>query len=132
MKPGMKFLPEDFELTDSTLSWLQEKHPTVDVAETIEIFQDKARAKAWAYRCWQSAFRNYIRNGQKFGGVTYKNGIEHDPRWQQALHEARKFGFRDPEKMETPASYRTAFEQWQRAPRSNVLNFGQVLKRVAT
>jgi hypothetical protein len=74
MKPGEKFLPEDFRLTESTLAWVAEKHPTLDVPDTLERFCDNAAAKSWAYRDWQAAFRNYVRNGKLYGGVTYKQG----------------------------------------------------------
>lgn len=131
MKPGMKFLPEEFALTEKTLGWLAEKFPTVDAGETMERFCDNAAAKGWAYRDWQAAFKNYVRNGQKYGGVAYKTGREHDPRWTPILHEARKHGFRDPYELESPAAYKTQFEMWRREPnKPNVLNLGNVLKRV--
>ena len=132
MKRGETFLPDDFRLTGKTLAWLAEKNPTVDVEETLERFIDKAAAKGWRYRDWQAAFRNYVRNGKQYGGVTYKGGMEHDPRWIAVLAEARKFGFRDPQKLETPAVYKTAFEMWKREPKpSNVLPLRGVLKRVS-
>lgn len=130
MKRGETFIPEDFMLTPNTLAWLDEKYPTVDVTETVERFTDNAAAKSWCYRDWQAAFRNYIRNGQKFGGVTYKSGIQDDPRWRLILHDARKFGFREPEKLETPTGYKTAFELWKRTPKTNVVNFAGVIKKV--
>lgn len=117
MKRGETFLPIDFCLTAATLAWLAQKCPTVDVDETIELFKDNAAAKAWAYRDWQAAFRNYVRNGAKYGGVIYKNGREHDPRWQPILHEARKYGFREPGENEPPNGYRTAFEMWRATPK---------------
>jgi hypothetical protein len=126
---GQTFLPDDFALAEATHAWLEQKHPTVDAAETFAIFVDKALAKGWRYRDWQAAFRNYIRNGQLYGGVIHVRDREHDPRWA-VLHDARKAGFREPHEHETPGSYRAAFEFWKTQPRSNVIDFGKVLKRV--
>lgn len=135
MKRGETFLPEGFCLTDATMQWLAGKFPTVDVEETIERFTDNAAAKAWAYRDWQAAFRNYIRNGQKYGGVSYKQGVQQDPLWKPVLAEAARFGFRKPDPMETPRSYRTALDAWKRRPQHmadtiNIVGLGNVLKKV--
>lgn len=133
MKPGEKFLPDDFTLTDKTLAWLAEKHPTVDIDDTLERFCDHAAAKSWAYRDWQAAFRNYVRNGKQYGGVTYKQGRNDDPLWTAVLQDARKFGFREPHAMETPSSYRTQLMLWRSQPtttHSNVLSLKDALKSV--
>jgi hypothetical protein len=128
MKPGMKFLPEGFRLTEATRAWVEAKCPTVDIDETFEVFVDKAAAKAWAYRDWQAAFRNYVRNGQKYGGLVFRNGRFADPRWSPVIVEAQAIGFREPMPHETPDSYRTAMRQWR--PAQNVIPFGNVLKRM--
>jgi len=137
MKPGEKFLPEDFRLTESTLAWVAEKHPTLDVPDTLERFCDNAAAKSWAYRDWQAAFRNYVRNGKLYGGVTYKQGKNDDPLWAAVLQDARKFGFRDPHAIETPASYRTQLMLWRQSAQvspatsqSNVRKLSDALKFV--
>lgn len=137
MKPGEKFIPEGFELTDSTLAWLAEKHPTIDVDDTLERFTDNAAAKSWAYRDWQAAFRNYVRNGKLYGGVTYKQGRNDDPLWAPVLQDARQFGFRDPMPHETPSSYRTQLMLWRQAPqvseetaRNNVRSLKDALRSV--
>lgn len=132
MKQGETFLPQDFALTATTLKWLDEKFPSVDIDETMEIFVDKAAARGWSYRDWQAAFRNYVRNGGTYGGVVYRKGKAADPRWEPILGEARPYGFRSPLDHETPASYRTAFEQWKTGQRrAPVANIGSVLKRVS-
>lgn len=122
MKPGEKFLPDDFGLTDKTLAWLAEKYPTVDIDDTLERFCDHAAAKSWAYRDWQAAFRNYVRNGKQYGGVTYKQGKNDDPLWSAVLQDARKFGFREPYATETPASYRTQLMLWRQTPPEQAQN----------
>jgi hypothetical protein len=101
----------------------------VDVEETYAVFVDKALAKGWRYRDWQAAFRNYIRGAARYGGVVYKNDREHDPRWS-IIHQARKEGFREPAPHETPQSYKSALEFWRTQPRTNVVDFARVLKRV--
>ncbi len=129
MKPGETFIAMDFALTPASVEWTEQKYPTVDVGETLEIFRDKAAALGWSYRDWQAAWRNYIRNGQRFGGVAYRQGRAADPRWTPILEMARPYGFRAPLEHETPASYRTAFEQWKNGARPAV-NVAAVLKRV--
>ncbi len=125
MKRGETFLPECFLLTDATLAWMAARYPTVDIAETREVFCDKAAAKGWSYRDWQAAFRNYVRNGRKFGGLVYKAGRDQDPRWMPVLAEARQYGFREPTTAESPAGYKTALDAWKtaqkRAPAALVL-----------
>ena len=131
MKFGETFIAADFQLTPASLEWTGQKFPMVDVDETLELFRDKAAAKAWSYRDWQAAWRNYLRNGQKFGGIVYRAGRVADPRWEPILGEARPYGFRAPLEHETPASYRTQFEQWKTGQRrAPVANIGSVLKRV--
>ncbi len=125
MKRGETFLPDDFRLTEKTLEWLAAKSPTLNIDETLEIFRDKAAAKGWSYRDWQAAFRNYVRNGRKFGGLVYKAGRDQDPRWMPVLAEARQYGFREPTTAESPAGYKTALDVWKtaqkRAPAALVL-----------
>lgn len=126
-----KGIPENFALTESTSNFMQNEFPTVDVEKTLALFRDKAEAGGWLYASWQAAFRNYVRNGQKYGGIAYKNGRAQDPRWQPILAIAKPYGFREPEDNETPSSYRTAFEQWKSFEKrsTNVLPFDQEFAR---
>lgn len=133
-KAPARTIPEPFELTPKTRAWVQEKYPQVDIEATTERFECSARAHGWMYSDWQAGFKTVVRKGMENGWrsiVTIRGGMEYDPRWQSILHEARKFGFRDPEKHETPVSYRSQFELWKTAPKqNNVLDLRNVLKRV--
>lgn len=133
---GETFIPEDFELTPRTLAWLEKNYPQVDVEKTLEKFKRDADAKGWMYRNWQRAFEGVVDKGIANGWrtiVTLKGGKEHDPKWAPILHEARKHGFRDPHELESEGAYKTQFEMWRREPnKPNVLNLGNVLKRVQT
>lgn len=124
-------IPDDFRLTESTEDFLNAEFPTVNAQKTLEIFRDKAEAGGWLYSNWQSAFKNYVRNGQKFGGIVYNAGREQDPRWQPVLAEAMPYGFRAPLDHETPNGYRVAFESWKTKEKrsENVLPFAQDFAR---
>lgn len=132
---GETVIPQPFELTPKTLDWLERKYPgQINVEETLERFEDWARQKGVMYADWQAGFKTVVRKGMDNGWrtiVTLSGGRQSDPQWQMALHEARKFGFREPTPMETPASYKTALDNWKRAPKPNVLPFANVIKRVA-
>lgn len=131
MKRGETFLSDDFRLTEKTLEWLEAKSPTLNIDETLEIFRDKAAAKGWVYRDWQAAFRNYVRNGNLYGGLVFRAGRADDPRWKPVLAEAASYGFREPLQHETPASYRTAFQDWKTAQKRApcVIPLSRVLQR---
>jgi hypothetical protein len=64
--------------------------------------------------------------------VQIRGGIESDPKWLAILQESRKFGFREPHKLETIAAFKTALEMWKLAPPSpnRVLDFRNGLRRV--
>lgn len=130
-KAPARGLPEDFLLTEDTKNFLAREFANIDMEKTLEIFRDKAEADGWMYSNWQAAFRNYVRNAQKYGGVAYKNGRAEDPRWQPILAIAKPYGFREPSEHETPASYRTAFETWKGEQKraTNVLPFEQEFAR---
>lgn len=133
---GLTFIPEGFELTPATIAWVERKYPAMNIPETLEKFVRAAEAGGWRYRNWQRAFEGIIEKGMANGWrsiVTMKGGIQNDPQYQLVLHEARKFGFREPHPHEPVGSYRTALENFKRAPKpSNVLNLTQTIKRVAT
>jgi hypothetical protein len=107
-------IPDNFMLTESTEAFCALEFPNVDIDKTLKIFRDKAEANGWLYSNWQAAFRNYLRNSEKYGGAVYKNGRAEDPRWTPVLSEVAPYGFRPPHPMETPAAYRTEFENWKK------------------
>lgn len=118
---GEKTLPEPFELTEKTLAWMAEKHPQIDIDETLERFKDWARQKGVMYADWQAGFKSVVRKAMDSGWrsiVTFRKGREADPTWQPIVAEAKKYGFRDPDRMETPNGYRTAFNIWKGDPRN--------------
>lgn len=94
---------------------MDEERPAINVEETRLWFEEKARAGDWRYKCWQAAFRNYIRNSARYGGVVYKQSF--DPRWADLLADAAKEGFRKPWLMESYPAYETAFRCWRSWPR---------------
>lgn len=98
-----------YSLTDAVRTWCAAKHPTIDIEGTFEVFCDKALANDWIYANWDAALRNYIRNGNLYGGIVYKAGMD-NPAFAQLIAEARGIGFRDPLKGESPGAYRTALK----------------------
>jgi len=105
--------PEDFKLTERTIETIERDYPTIDIEKTRRKFVLQAEAKGWMYKNWQSAFVNYCDNGERYGGVVYKQGRSQDPRWTPILSEVAPYGFREPYPHETPDSYRTAFNLWK-------------------
>lgn len=122
-KRGETFIAEDFELTQATLTWLEKKYPTVDPLETADKFRRAAEAGGWMYRNWQRAFEGIVEKGMANAWrsiVTIKGGREFDHKWQLALHEGRKHGFREPTATEAVSTYKTALELWLRKPKNVV------------
>ena len=115
-----------FVLDEKLKGWLKAKFPTVDSDETYELFVDKALAKGWVYANWSAAFRNYVRNGNNYGGVAYKSGLS-DPAFASLIQHAQAIGFRHPRPHETPGSYRTELQKFDRQSAGN--RFGNVIKR---
>lgn len=111
-------------LNKSLLSWLASRYPTVDPIATFEIFTDKARALGWIYADWHAAFRNYIRNGEKFGGVVHHTAPEFVP----LIQHAKAIGFRMPHKHESSGVYRTALNSFDKNA-AQQLSLGQTIKR---
>lgn len=125
-------IPAGFKLTETTLSIVSDRYPTVDIDRTIERFTESALAHGRMYADWQAAFRSWVRKAieNKWDGVEFKKGREDDPRWKPVLSEVAPYGFRAPELQETPDSYRTAFNSWKRERhRAPVIEFGSGLKR---
>ncbi len=118
----------DWEPTSPALKkWIDDKFPTLDIDETFELFRDKAEANAWEYASWDAAFRNYLRKALEWGGAVFTcNRIE--PGWRDAIHKARKVGFREPGSHESLAVYRSAVESYDpsSAPGNVIDIFSQV------
>lgn len=57
-------LPKDWTPTDAHTSLASELGLNLQWEETQ--FRDKAKAKGWTYKDWDAAFRNYLRNSQKY------------------------------------------------------------------
>ncbi|WP_163836841.1 replication protein [Spartinivicinus ruber] len=58
--------PEDFPVTAELIQWASEKSIQVDLVIETEKFLDYHRAKGSTFKCWASAWRNWMRNAQKF------------------------------------------------------------------
>ena len=58
--------PEIFPITDALKSWARQKSITVDLNAETEKFLDYYRAKGSTFKCWVSAWRNWIRKAQEF------------------------------------------------------------------
>lgn len=132
----MTGIAEDFALTERTIAHIAERYPTVDIDKTLELFTDHCRANGTMYADWQAGFRTWVRRNveEKWKGVVYKQGRAQDPAWGPILNEARKYGFREPERHETPGSYRTELNRWRDMPRkpAPVLEFGDALKKMGS
>ena len=131
-------IPEGIALTEKTIAWVSEKHPTVNIEGTLERFVESAQAHGRMYADWQAAFRTWVRKAveNKWDGVEYKQGKEQDPRWMPILSEVRPYGFRPPHALESVEAYRTSFEMWKRKQnldrspsRAPVIEFGNLLRK---
>lgn len=121
-----------FALTDDNRRELSDQFPRVDIDQTFELFTDNALAKGWLYADWLAAFRNYIRNGAKYGGVAYVSRFQ-DPAWESLLKRAKDLGFREPMTHESPSTYRQfldAYDHESAARGFRQLNLGDAIKRV--
>ncbi|MCX4025075.1 replication protein [Endozoicomonas sp. SM1973] len=58
--------PEKFQLTPELVQWANEKLIQVNLVAETEKFLDYHRAKGSTFKCWASAWRNWMRNAQKF------------------------------------------------------------------
>ncbi|WP_163833263.1 replication protein [Spartinivicinus ruber] len=58
--------PEKFQLTPELVQWASEKFIQVDLVIETEKFLDYHRAKGSTFKCWASAWRNWMRNAEKF------------------------------------------------------------------
>jgi hypothetical protein len=134
---GGTLIPQPFELTEKTVAWIDSKYPDqIDVEETLERFVDWARQEGVVYSDWQAGFKTVIRRGMDNGWrsiVTLRKAKQQmDLAWQNILHEARKFGFREPTQGEGMAIYRSELEHFKRAPKqASVIPLAGVLKRVS-
>lgn len=111
--PG-RAIHEDECFSEKVVAWCADKYPTVDVAETFDVFADHCRAVGSMYADWDAALRQWIRNGvdKGYGGVKFKQGIKADPKWMPVLAKAKQYEFRAPElPRETPTAYNLALEK---------------------
>lgn len=121
-----------FALDDGIRHWIAEKFPRVDPDATLELFIDKALAKGWQYANWPAAFRNYVRNGEKYGGLALRKGMA-DPAFDPLMQEAKAIGFRMPMRLESAGAYRTALREFDKVSckrAANALKLGLAVKRV--
>jgi hypothetical protein len=117
-----------FALDDGIRQWLAEKFPRVDPDATLELFTDKALAKGWQYASWPAAFRNYVRNGEKFGGLAFKRGLS-DAAYDPLIKRARQVGFRDPTRLESAGAYRTALGEFERGAKAAAPMLREMINR---
>lgn len=60
-RPAKTLLPADFRISESVKAWAESKGHT-RLAEHLESFVSKAKAKAYTYADWDQAFMNAIRD----------------------------------------------------------------------
>lgn len=131
----MTGIPAGFKLTETTMLYVSDRFPTVDIDKTLERFSETCEANGTMYADWQAGFRTWVRRNveEKWKGVVYKLGRSQDPAWSNIVADAKRFGFRDPEFQETPSSYRVAMERWKDAPKkAPVIEFGDHLKKMGS
>ncbi|WLQ15394.1 replication protein [Hahella aquimaris] len=58
--------PTDFEITDELFGWACDNRITTDLVTETDKFLDYHRAKGSTFKCWKSAWRNWMRNSMKF------------------------------------------------------------------
>jgi hypothetical protein len=111
-----------YEPDDEMQRYCADKYPTVDVDGTFELFRDNALSHDKVFASWPAAFRTWLRNGLKYGGIVYRSGLS-DPAFAQLIQEADGVGFRRPLPKESAGAYRTALRS-REPPRSDrVVNF---------
>lgn len=59
--------PDHFSITEKLETWATEKRITADLESETEQFLDYHRARGSAFKCWESAWRTWMRNTLKFG-----------------------------------------------------------------
>lgn len=59
-------VPESWQLQPNILEELQGQYPKIQVAEQVDMFLDYHRAKGSKFVDWTAAFRNWIRNAEKY------------------------------------------------------------------
>lgn len=106
------------------------KYPTMDVDETFELFSDNALSHDKVFADWAAAFRTWLRNGAKYGGLVFKQGLA-DPKFAALIQRARGIGFRDPLPSESPGVYRTALDNYDReSARTGVARIATAIRRI--
>ena len=96
---------------ESFREWCEREFPKIDIDRTFEVFVDKSKANDWVYASWSSAFKNYIRLSDKYGGAVEKStGSTRIP--SHLIQEAQAKGFRKPHEWESVGAYRTALRDF--------------------
>lgn len=61
--------PDSFEVTDTLRAWAKTNRVTCDLQATTEQFLDHHRAKGSVLKDWTAAWRTWMRNTRRWGGV---------------------------------------------------------------
>lgn len=59
-------VPESWQPQPNIIQELQDRYPKIQVAEQVDVFLDYHRAKGSKFVDWTAAFRNWIRNAEKY------------------------------------------------------------------
>jgi hypothetical protein len=59
-------LPDDFTLTEAMKSWAHEYTPRANVERETAKFRDYHTAKGSTFKCWNSAWHNWMRNAEQY------------------------------------------------------------------
>jgi DNA-binding transcriptional ArsR family regulator len=59
-------VPDSWQPDAKTIKDLQGKYPKIQITEQIDIFLDYHRSKASKFADWTAAFRNWVRNAEKY------------------------------------------------------------------
>lgn len=94
-------LPEDWQPSETLLTFAAQKCPTVDVAAQTDLFRDHWRGKGEVRDDWDATFRNWLRRAPGFAphsaGLAMTNGNGHHPgRSQNQINAdavARRMGY---------------------------------------
>lgn len=59
-------VPDSWQPDPKTIQELKDKYPKIQITEQIDIFLDYHRSKASKFADWTAAFRNWVRNAEKY------------------------------------------------------------------
>ncbi len=76
--------PENFQITDTLREWIREEMLVVDIDQETEKFLDYHRAKDSRFASWEAAWRNWMRNADKYAKEDHRRKTKKAPRqtWQ--------------------------------------------------